>query len=317
MEQTEAKKSRGNASLIVFAILFFLSLGLNAFLYFNYAKKATTLASENEELQALLNSSNLRADSLQAELDQTIAALQQKIDDSYLMESELRSELEEKKVELERQRARISTLIAQGNTGGGGGTLSLAKARAEIDELKKSNAAYSKELDELKKVYAIAQDAADRFSGKVSYYQGANDSLQTANDTLEKRIRDLAVLQISDLEVIGLRTKKDEKETTFKAKKVENLEINFTVLPSDAIQTGEHTIAVRIIGTSGEVLLENLDQLTDSDDLISFEYTIDYSGDEQEVSIEYSQEAEFKVGNHKIEIYQDGKLIDRLGFQLL
>jgi hypothetical protein len=317
MDQAEEPKPKSKTPRIIFTILFLISLGLNFFLFFNYARKAIQLEKDNEELADLLDISELKADSLEQELNSAIAMLQSKLEESYFQESELQKEREELLVELERKRVQISRLIAQGGGDGSSGGISLAKAKKEIEELKSSNNRFISELEELKKVYAIAQDAADRFSGKVSYYQGTNDSLKNANGDLERKLTDLAVLQITDLSVIGQKTKRDELVGTFKASKVESLRISFTVLASDAIRPGKKKIDIRIIGTSGEVLLDNLDSLRSSEDLVSMHYTISYDGDEQRINISYTQEAKFKEGDHKLQILQDGKLIDQLRFELL
>jgi hypothetical protein len=210
----------------------------------------------------------------------------------------------------------MSSLIAQANSGGGSGSVALAKARAEIDKLKQQNKNYASELDDLKKVYAIAQDAADNFSGKVSYYQSENDSLLEVNDTLNSRMGRLAILRVADLFITPQREKKDEFIPTFKASKVENLKINFTLLPSNAIAPGEKDLILRIVGPGGVVLLENLNTLRDSDELYSMEHTVNYTGKEQKVNLTYTQEAEYRSGNYSLELYQNGQLLDRISFTL-
>ncbi|MBR9859521.1 hypothetical protein GYB22_01965 [bacterium] len=171
-------------------------------------------------------------------------------------------------------------------------------------------------MDDLKKVYAIAQDAADNFSGKVSYYQSENDSLLEVNDTLNSRMGRLAILRVADLFITPQREKKDEFIPTFKASKVENLKINFTLLPSNAIAPGEKDLIVRIVGPGGVVLLENLNTLRDSDELYSMEHTVNYTGKEQKVNLTYTQEAEYRSGNYSLELYQNGQLLDRISFTL-
>ena len=51
MEDTNQTAPSKNKALPLFILLFLISLGLSAFLFFKYAKNAVTIQQQNEELK--------------------------------------------------------------------------------------------------------------------------------------------------------------------------------------------------------------------------------------------------------------------------
>lgn len=318
-EASAAASSKG--SLRFFVVLFILSMALNAFLFFRYAKKGMLLEKENIALTDLLEQNKLHSDSLQMELDRTIAELEDKLNANLAMKDisdDYRTQLENKIVELQGAKQQIASLIASGSsTGGGSASLSsLNQAKQRIDSLSSANKVLVEDLEETKRLYAIARDAVDQYSMSSQQYKQKLDSLVQRYKLLDEGLRDAKVLRITDLNIYPERKKGDELEPTFKASKVDHIRVAFTVQGSTIVPKEEKELKIRILGTSGEVLSDNVDQLTNSDELFSMTEVIDYKGEQQSAAIYYKQKARYRSGKHKIEIWLHDQIIETKEFIL-
>lgn len=322
MENNEASTSASSkGSLRFFVVLFILSMALNAFLFFRYAKKGMMLEKENIALTELLEQNKLHADSLQLELDRTIAALEDKLNANLAIKDisdDYRVQLENKIVELQSAKQQIASLIAQGN-GSNSSTASLSslnEAKQQIDSLRVKNTRLIDELDETKRLYAIARDAVDQYSMSSQEYKQKLDSLVQRYQTLNEGLKDAKTLRITDLNVYPERKKGEELEPTFKASKVDHIKVSFTVQGSTIVPKEEKELKIRILGTSGEVLSDNVDQLTNSDELVSMTEIIDYRGTEQSAAMYFKQKARYRSGKHKIEVWLNEQIIETKEFIL-
>ncbi len=318
--QEENTQKKSNKSLGLFIALFAISMALNVFLFFRYAKKGMDLEKENQKLSVLLEQSNLHADSLQRELDFTIAELENKLNENLAineMKDEYRAEMEQKLVELKAAKQKISSLIASGGSSSGSESYgSLAEARNQINELRESNTRYIQELDETQRLYAIARDAVDQYSISSQEYEHAVDSLVDLYRSLNESVAEARVLRINDLNVYPIQIKKDVSSPTYKASKVKQVKISFSLSKSSLVEVGPKEVIIRIIGTSGEVLSDNVKQLTNSDELYSLKKEFDYDGKEQFAVLYFTQEAKYKAGRHKVQVIFDGKMLDTKEFIL-
>lgn len=320
MENQTENSSKSNKSLGFFIALFALSMALNVFLFFRYAKKGVALERENKEILAQLKNSNLHADSLQKELDFTIAELEQKLNENLAMndiKDEYRAELEQKIVELKSAKQQISSLIASGGTEGTVASIgSLSAAQKEITRLKEENTKYIQQLDETQRLYVIARNAVDQYSMSTQEYKEAVDSVVRLYQALNESIEDERILRLSNLNISPYMIKKDVSSPTFKASKVSQLKISFNLRASKLVYSGEKDIVIRILGTSGEVLSDDVSQLTNSDELYSMKQSVPYVGKEHSVVLYFTQKAAYKSGKHSVQVLLDGVVLDSKDFIL-
>ena len=94
------------------------------------------------------------------------------------------------------------------------------------------------------------------------------------------------------------------------------LKISFDLEGNYLIDTGKHTISVRILGINTQVLGANNGTLSDSDQLVSWEEEIDYDGTGQQIKFKFKQEEAYQKGSHVVEILDNGVLLTREGFIL-
>lgn len=322
-QQTKAPASK--APLIIFMVLFLASLALNLFLYFKYIKGQDF--ERNKQLASLLEEANLSNDSLQRELQNTIEQLQDQINENLAMDdlhNELRGDLESRLVELQRAKSKISRLIASGSSesyassspGSLGGAQALLQAKAEINKLKSENETYLGQVSEIQNQYRASQLALEDAESSAKKYQLSSDSLTKAAVVLEDRLEKTAFFLVSDLLISGIQEKKNKNIVTSKASKVDKLNISFNILENEAIEEGEKEIVIRILGTNNEVLTNDNNALTDTDQLVTMMETFNYDGETKKLTFKFKQKADFKKGMHKVEILSKGRLINSGRFTL-
>ena len=312
-------KSKGS-TLPIFIILFLVSLGLNLFLFFKYAKNGAELEKQNKELSMLYKYANIRADSLQQELDYAITQLQDKINENLAIEDlneEVKQQYEAQLANLHSERRRLSNLIAQGGSKGGASpSKELLQAKTQIEELKTLNTEYIAKAEQTQLQYKKAKEEAEKNASTAKVYRLENDSLIEVTTKLKTKLGDASTLKIAGLEISPIRDKKGLQEVVEKASKLEQLRIYFEVLKSELTEQETKEISIRIIAPNGSVLTKNTRKLTNSDELVSLSENLDYDGSEKSVTYYYKQEAEYKKGKYKVEILNQGKLLDRTSFSL-
>lgn len=301
--------------------LFVISLALNCFLFFRYARSGMQLEKDNNALVGLLEQSNVHADSLQLELEAAVAELESRLSEAYAqadLKDNYKEELDAKAQELESAKQRIAALIAEGRGSGNAGASygDLAAAKQQIEELQSSNESYIEDLDEMRLLLAAASSAADQFSSQAEDYNQENDSLMAENDLLNQGLAEAKTLRLNELHVTGLRERRDQIQESYDASKLLKLKITFKVLPSLLVEHGSKEIVFRITGSNGVVLSDHVTELTPSEELYSFKQDLDYLGEELIVTTFYQQKAKFKEGPHRLEVFHDGKLLDVQDFNL-
>ena len=311
-----------NKALPIFIMLFLASLALSTFLFFKYVKNASQIEQQNEELTLAYQTLNLKADSLQLELDFALQQLQDKINENLAqidLKDDLRKQLEAKKRALSTAQRRISRLIAQGGNGsasGGTSSKNLLAAKSQITELKQKNTEYLAKVERAQKEYVLAKNLADQNGTLAITFMDKSDSLQEINNALETQLAGASVLSIAGLSIQPIRQRKGKQEITEKANKVQRLKINFSVLASELTTKEKKELIIRIIEPNGAVLTEDTEKLTDSDELYSLLESLTYDGTEKGETFYYDQEAAYKKGKHQAEIYHNDKLIDKGNFTL-
>lgn len=313
------EQPKGKA-LPLFIFLFIASLVMCAFLFFKYAKNAVKIQQQNEELSLAYQALDLKADSLQKELDFMYEQLQNKINENLAQEDlkeDLRNQLISQQSALASARRKISKLIA-GDDGSGstGGPKNLLEAKNQIATLQKTNTANIAKIEFAQKEYAEANEIAQSNGLLALEFKDENDSLISLNTTLEKKLSTASILRIAGLNIITVREKRGKQEITDKASKVERLKISFSVLASDLTIKEQKDLTFRIIGPDKAVLAKDTKKLTDSDDLFTLKETITYDGTEKAVTYYYKQDSDYKSGAYKVELLNKGKLLDNASFSL-
>lgn len=199
-----------------------------------------------------------------------------------------------------------------------------------LEELKQTKADDAAEITRLKKElktvravmrsYVMQIDSLNRINDKLTKEnKRVKAKMKEANETIttlseEKEALSEKVELASQLDVLGLKmfpAKKNGKEIG-KIKKAKKLVISFTISKNITAPTGDKTIYAHIITPDGNVLTKessNLFSYENKEINYSIKKYIEYTGEEQEVTMYWDIEEYLQPGRYRLHIFADGNMI--------
>jgi predicted nuclease with TOPRIM domain len=293
------KKDYRNTIIIVLIIVI-----LGVFGYHVWDKNKSQ--QENQNLTTQLINTDSSKNELQRELND--ATMQ--IDMLKSSNSKADSVIRTKEKDIQDLRQKVQEILNNKNS-----TASqLADARRLVATLRSNIASYTEEINRLqtenqklteeKKVVTEERDVVKK------NFDSARDVIRQKEEVIDVA----STLHASNFDIEGINEKRSgkEKETT-KAKKVDKLRITFDVDANRVTASGSKDIYISITDPSGQpVAVEALGsgKFVTRDGIERY-YTkkvqINYSqGQNQKVTVEWRQDSEFKTGDYKIEVYNNG-----------
>lgn len=298
--QVEAKKRSGK-NLLVGILVIALLATWGYIIYDNNKKKQdkdiltaqiVTSDSAKNELQQELNDAALRLDAMKTANAQADSLIQTKDQDIQELKNKIQTILNDK-----------NATQAQ-----------LNEARRLIAQLKGNIDTYASEIESLKlQNTQLTEQNAVVTSQRDSVIQNL-DSAQQVIQQKEQIIDVGSTLHASNFKIVGIQEKNSgrEKETS-KAKKVDKLRISFELDENRITQSGLKDLYIAITAPDGKpVTVDALGsgRFVTRDGVerpFTKKVTVNYvQGEKQPVTIEWSQNSDFKTGNYKIEIYNNG-----------
>lgn len=238
----------------------------------------STFANQYEELQIQINN-----DSLQIKLEREKLKTQRLLEELRQTKSTNAAEITRLKKELKTVRAVMRSYIIQ------------------IDSLNQLNQALTTEN---KKVKAQYREAAQQIS-----------SLAEEKEALNQKVELAAQLDATNIK-LSLRNKRG-KETN-KLKRATKLAFSFTLAKNPTATTGERDIYIRIMKPNGDILTKGnyLFEYENRQLEYSIKKYIEYTGEEQEVTVYWDVDEFLGEGTYQVFIFSDGKLIGNSSFEL-
>jgi len=254
------------------------------------------------------------------------------VEQSELYKEELADEYNELSVQYEGFKMQISndSLIAQLET-------ERMKVQRLQDELRTVKATDAKRISELKKEletlrkimrgYVAQIDSLDRLNQLLTKtnqevtarYQAATETVSQLTQEkaqLIETVQIAAKLDASNISVTGLTSK---NKATDKLKKMEKLEVRFTINKNITAQPGEKTVYIRIQTPADDILTKNANNtfLYENKQIpYSEKRILEYTGEETTMQIYWLIEEFLQPGAYRVDIFADGYLIGRKSFQL-
>lgn len=239
----------------------------------------TTFATQYDELQVKINN-----DSLREQLESEKLKTQRLLEEVRQVKSSNAAEITRLKKELKTVRAVLRSYVLQ------------------IDSLNRINEALTTENKEVKKKY--------------------NEATRQIN-TLAKETKSLSA-KVSlaaqlDATNIGVSLKNKRGKTAKKAKDVKKIAVSFTIVKNITAKTGERTLYIRIAKPDNEVLSKSASDTFPYENR-ELEYSIkkyiEYTGEEQAVTVYWDVEEYLPDGTYQVYIFADGTMIGRQSFSM-
>lgn len=310
MENTNYSENQGGnkTTVSILIIIIVLQTALCAFM----AWKLYSTQSKIEVIVKERLESTEERDDIKAELDSLIAE-HEKIKSQY---GELNNKLSEKDSLIQSQIREITSLM--------GSNVDLKRLRKKMDALRRITQTYVHQIDSLFVVNKELKDENVKVKTDYSLAQQKNDELSKAKDELSNKVNTAAVLKAFKVTGKGIKMKKKGKveEIEEKAKKAEQVKINFALLENSLIEPGKKNIYVRISGPDEKVLTDGNDD--DSHSFIlkgerlqfSLKETVNYDGKSTDITLFWKQKDEYKPGVYNVDVFSDSSQIGAGTFSL-
>ncbi|MCO6498686.1 MAG: hypothetical protein J5I50_13610 [Chitinophagaceae bacterium] len=299
-EMPEEKKGKGRN--ILTAALVIALLGTWGYIIYDnnknkqekqeLAEQVKTVDSARNELQNELNDATLRLDALKTENVQAAGMLQAKDKEITALKNRIEAILkDEKATEAQLDEARRLIGELKGN---------IDVFAAEIEQLKREN----KALSERNVVITSERDSA------LKIYDSATTVIREKESVIDIG----STLHASNFKIIGIkeRNRGKEKEVT-RAKRVDKIRITFDLDENRITPSGEKDIYVVIMTPDGQPVAVDAfgsGRFRTRDGVEHFftkRLNINYvQGMKQEVVVEWGQDSNFKTGDYKVEVYNNG-----------
>lgn len=239
----------------------------------------THFATQYDELQIQINN-----DSLRIKLENEKLKTQRLLEELRQVKSTNAAEITRLKKELRTVRAVLRSYVLQ------------------IDSLNQLNKVL---VNENKKVKAQYREAARQI-----------DNLSEEKETLNQKVTLAAQLDATNIQ---LQPKNKRGKKAQKIKDAKSLAITFTIAKNITATTGEKVLYIRIVKPNNDILTKNENNTFEYENrqlTYSIRKYIEYTGEEQEVSVFWNVEEFLNTGTYSIYIFSDGVMIGSQSFEI-
>lgn len=287
-------KSKNLIIIIIILIIIISGISFFAFRQVQENKEMAELfAIEKEEIENEYTTFATQYDELQVQINND--SLRQKLESEKLKTQRLLEELRQVKTnnaaEIKRFEKELKTLRAV-----------LRSYVVQIDSLNRINEALASENKEVKKKYSEATRQIN--------------TLSEEKKNLNEKVTLAAQLDATN---IVIQSKNKRGKTTEKVKNVKKIAISFTIVKNITAKTGERTLYVRIAKPDNEILTKDASDTfpyENRDIEYSIKKYIEYTGEEQNVTVYWDVEEYLPAGNYNVYIFADGTMIGQQSFTL-
>lgn len=284
-------------NLVIIIILLLIIIGGVSFFAFRQVQEnkemSELFAIEKEEMENEYTTYATQYDELQVQINND--SLRQKLESEQLRTQRLLEELRQVKAsnaaEITRLKKELKTVRAV-----------LRSYVIQIDSLNRLNEALTTENREVKKKYSEATRQIN--------------TLAEEKKNLNEKVALAAQLDVTN---INVQAKNKRGKVVDKVKNVKKLAVSFTIVKNITAPTGERTLYVRITQPGNEVLSKSTGDTFKYENRelqYSIKKYIEYTGEEQTVTVYWDVEEYLAAGTYNVYIFADGVMIGNNSFNL-
>jgi DNA repair exonuclease SbcCD ATPase subunit len=209
----------------------------------------------------------------------------------------------------ETEQAKVQRLQEELRTVKSTNTKRINELKKELETLRAILRNYVQQIDSLNKINEKLTVENKQVTAK--YHQATQTVAQLSQEKehLAETVQMASKLDASNISVTGIT---DKNKPTDKIKKMEQMEVHFTVNKNITAIPGEKTIYIRIQKPDDDVLIKsrsNVFVYENKEINYSAKRTIEYTGDEYPVSIYWKIEEFLAPGTYRVDIFADGNRI--------
>lgn len=296
MQQTKNTMEKNKKLIIVIAALSVIIAGVSFFAFneMHKNKEMTELfAIEKQEMENEYSTFATQYDELQVQINND--SLREKLETEKLKTQRLLEELRQVKssnaAEIMRLKKELKTVRAV-----------LRSYVIQIDSLNRLNAALKEENEAVKSKYSAATVRIN--------------TLSEEKKNLNEKVSLAAQLDATNINVVALNKRGRETNRVSRAKK---LSVSFTIVKNITAETGNKTLYVRIAKPDNEVLTKGSGYTfayENQNISYSIKKYIEYTGEEQNVTVYWDIEEFLPAGTYHVYIFADGNMIGEGSFSM-
>ncbi len=217
---------------------------------------------------------------------------------------------------LEQEQLKTQRLLEELRTVKSSNASEIRRLKKELASLRKVMISYINQIDSLNQLTARQQEVIKDVTRKYN-----DASRQITNLSKEKKTLNEKVALAAQLDVTNIRIETQNKRgrETDKVKNVVKFKIDFSIVKNITAETGEKTLYLRITKPDNGVLTKseaNTFKYENRNLTYSIKKYIEYTGEEQAVTVYWNVEEYLYAGNYRVDIFADGTLIGSQSFSL-
>lgn len=289
-------KNKDKTKLYFFIVAVVALLFTNVYFYVKFkssGEKLYTIALQKEELQREI-------DRAEAELDNIFSF------SSYNMPAELVSDQESIRTNISELRLQLDDVNISDRQ--------IEEVKGLIQKLKSRVTAIKLESDELRIQNEVLKRENEALANQVERKSDELKSLKDDNIDLKSKVSSAASIKVSNISVNGVEIKRSgDYEFQSKAKRVDKLQIKFSIADNVLAKEGNRDVYVRIVDPQGNLIASssNIFYVHGGNKLqYTFKETIDFTNKGEEYEFLWS-DGKFKKGAYTVLLYADEAIMGR------
>lgn len=217
---------------------------------------------------------------------------------------------------LEQEQLKTQRLLEELRTVKSTNATEIRRLKNELATLRTVMVSYINQIDSLNQINAQQKVVIAEVTQKYNDASRQITNLTEERNTLTEQVTLASLLDATGIRVVPLNKRGKEAKRT---KDTEKLQISFNIAKNITAKTGDRTLYVRILKPDNDVLTR------DASDTFSYEnrqltYSIkkyiEYTGEEQAVSVYWDVQEFLYAGNYRLDIFAEGNLIGSSTFSL-
>ena len=217
---------------------------------------------------------------------------------------------------LEQEQLKTQRLLEELRTVKSTNATEIRRLNNELATLRTVMVSYINQIDSLNQINAQQKVVIAEVTQKYNDASRQISDLTEERKNLTEQVTLASQLDATNIHVLPLNKRGREAKRT---KDTEKLQINFNIAKNITAKTGDRTLYVRILKPDNDVLTK------DASDTFSYENRelsnsikkyIEYTGEEQPVSVYWDVQEFLYAGNYRLDIFAEGNLIGSSSFSL-
>src|SRR5574344_118837 len=297
----EQEQKKGTTKLMVIGIAAALAAIVIAVALYHYLY-AKPLAQENEELKELAEIDKKEMETQYREFEAQYEMLQSRLNNDSLI------------AQIEKERRHTQQLLEELERTKSTDAAEIKRLKEEITSLRAVLRSYIMQVDSLNRLNQHLNEENTQYKEQISVANTQISNLSSERNVLKDKVDIAAQL---DATGFWVSPKNKKSKDANKAKDVKKISFGFTIVKNVTATNGQRTIYVRILkpdnsvmGKKGAFSYENT-QLDYSE-----KKYLDYTGEEQKVTMYSNIEEYIEAGQYKVFVFCDNQMIGQTSFTL-